>query len=131
MALRKACYKTKGIVFPRQSVVTRNVLDFLRKLKAVARLHVGTDNTDLEACHERDIKVIHANSANVRSNAEYLLATLLLHRGLVPQFMNPVCSQRGSGFRVKAGMTIHCTGCHMRSVGNVAPHFQSRISGMS
>ena len=78
VALRKACYKTKGIVFPRQSVVTREFLNFLPKLKAVARLHVGTDNTDLEACRERDIKVIHASSSNVRSNAEYLLATLLL-----------------------------------------------------
>ena len=85
VALRKACYKTKGIVFPRQSVVTRDFLDFLPKLRAVARLHVGTDNTDLEACKERDIKVIHASSANVRSNAEYLLATLwlLYRRGIV------------------------------------------------
>ena len=85
VALRRACYKTRGIVFPRQSVVTRDFLDFLPKLKAVARLHVGTDNTDLEACRERDIKVIHASSANVRSNAEYLLASLLLlyRRGIV------------------------------------------------
>jgi phosphoglycerate dehydrogenase-like enzyme len=85
VALRKACYKTKGIVFPRQSVVTRDFLDFLPKLKAIARMHVGTDNTDLEACKERDIKVIHASSANVRSNAEYLLSTLLLlyRRGIV------------------------------------------------
>lgn len=85
VALRKACYKTKGIVFPRQSVVTRELLDFLPKLKAIARLHVGTDNTDLEACKERDIKVIHASSANVRSNAEYLLSTMLLlyRRGIV------------------------------------------------
>ena len=85
VALRKACYKTKGIVFPRQCVVTRAFLDFLPMLKAVARLHVGTDNTDLEACKERDIKVIHASSANVRSNAEYLLSTLLLlyRRGIV------------------------------------------------
>ena len=59
------------------------------KLKAVARLHVGTDNTDLEACHERDIKVIHASSANVRSNAEYLLTTLMLlyRRGIVSSLM--------------------------------------------
>ena len=85
VALRRACYKTKGIVFPRQSIVTRDFLDFLPKLKAVARLHVGTDNTDLQACRERDIKVIHASSANVRSNAEYLLASLLLiyRRGIV------------------------------------------------
>ena len=87
--LRKLAYKTRGIVFPRRSVVTRDFLDFLPKLKAVARLHVGTDNTDLEACHERDIKVIHASSANVRSNAEYLLASLLLlyRRGIVSTLM--------------------------------------------
>ena len=78
VALRKVAYKTKAVVFPRHSVVTRDFLDFLPKLKAVARLHVGTDNTDLQACLERDIKVIHASSANVRSNAEYLLSTLLL-----------------------------------------------------
>ena len=89
VALRKAAYKTKAMVFPRHSVVTRDFLDFLPKLKAVARLHVGTDNTDLQACHERDIKVIHASSANVRSNAEYLLATLMLlyRRGIVSALM--------------------------------------------
>ena len=89
VSLRQAAYKTKGIVFPRQTVVTREFLDFLPKLKAVGRLHVGTDNTDLEACKERDIKVIHASSANVRSNAEYLLSCLLLlyRRGVVSALM--------------------------------------------
>ncbi|MDB5891203.1 MAG: hydroxyacid dehydrogenase [Polaromonas sp.] len=88
-ALRKAAYKTQGIVFPRQTVVTREFLDFLPKLKALGRLHVGTDNTDLEACHERGIKVVHASSANVRSNAEYLLSSLLMlyRRGLVSSLM--------------------------------------------
>lgn len=88
-SLRKIAYKTKGIVFPRQTVVTREFLDFLPRLKAIGRLHVGTDNTDLEACKERDIKVVHASSANVRSNAEYLLSSLLLlyRRGLVSALM--------------------------------------------
>ena len=87
--LRKVAYKTRGIVFPRQTVVTRDFLDFLPKLRAVGRLHVGTDNTDLEACKERGIKVIHASSANVRSNAEYLLSSLLLlyRRGVVSALM--------------------------------------------
>jgi phosphoglycerate dehydrogenase-like enzyme len=44
----------------------------------VARMHVGTDNTDLEACRDRKVRVIQASTANVRSNAEYLLASLLL-----------------------------------------------------
>jgi D-3-phosphoglycerate dehydrogenase len=41
-------------------------------------MHVSTDNTDLEACRERKVRVIQATAANVRSNAEYLLAALLL-----------------------------------------------------
>lgn len=87
--LRQAAYKTKGIVFPRHSTVTRELLDFLPMLKAIGRLHVGTDNTDLEACKEKDIKVVHASSANVRSNAEYLLSCLLLlyRRGVVSALM--------------------------------------------
>ena len=89
VALRKVAYKTKGVVFAQQCVVTREFLDFLPKIKAVARLHVGTDNTDLQACHDRGIKVIHASSASVRSNAEYLLANLLLlyRRGIVAALM--------------------------------------------
>ncbi|MDB5947207.1 MAG: D-3-phosphoglycerate dehydrogenase (phosphoglycerate dehydrogenase)-like protein, partial [Ramlibacter sp.] len=35
-------------------------------------------NTDIEACRERKIRVVQATTANVRSNAEYLLAGLLL-----------------------------------------------------
>ena len=89
VTLRKAAYKTHAIVFDRQTVITRELLDFLPRLKAVARLHVGTDNTDLQACHERGIKLVHARSASVRSNAEYLLSSLLLlyRRGLVSALM--------------------------------------------
>ena len=89
VSLRHAAYKTQGVVLPRQSVVTRELLDFMPKLKALGRLHVGTDNADLQACTERDIKVIHASSANVRSNAEYLLSCLLLlyRRGVASALM--------------------------------------------
>ena len=76
--LRKAVYKAQAVVLPRKVVVTREFLDFAPMLKAVARMHVGTDNTDLEACRERKVRVIQATTANVRSNAEYLLASLLL-----------------------------------------------------
>jgi phosphoglycerate dehydrogenase-like enzyme len=89
LALRKASYEAKGIVFPRHTVITRELLDFLPKLKALGRLHTETHNTDLDACRERDIKVVHASSANVRSNAEYLLSSLLLlyRRGIVASLM--------------------------------------------
>lgn len=89
VSLRQTADHIKGVVFPRHTVLTRDFLDLFPRLKAVARLHVGTANTDLEACRERGIKVIHASSANVRSNAEYLLSCLLLmyRRGVVSALM--------------------------------------------
>ena len=89
VALRKAAYKTRAIVFPQQTVVTRELLDFLPMLKAVGRLQAGTDNTSLEACTERGVTVVQASSAHVRSNAEYLLSSLLLlyRRGVVSALM--------------------------------------------
>lgn len=77
-ALRKTLDRTEAVVLPRKVVVTQEFLDAAPRLRAVARLHVGTDNTDLEACRERNVRVIQASAANVRSNAEYLLASLLL-----------------------------------------------------
>ena len=47
-ALRSAMYKVRGVVLPRKLVITQEFLDFSPKLKVVARMHAGTDNTDLE-----------------------------------------------------------------------------------
>ena len=77
-AIRKAIYKSSAVVLPRKVALTRELLDFAPLLKVVGRLQAGTDNTDLEACRERKIRVIQATTANVRANAEYLLASLLL-----------------------------------------------------
>ena len=77
-ALRKAIYRASAVVLPRKVVVTRELLDFAPLLKAVARMTVGTENTDLEACRDHRVRVIQGTHAHVRSNAEYLLASLLL-----------------------------------------------------
>lgn len=76
--LRAALATAHAAVLPRKVVVTREFLDAAPSLKVLARLHVGTDNTDLEACRERGVRVVQATTANVRSNAEYLLTGLLL-----------------------------------------------------
>ena len=70
-------------------MVNRELLNFAPKLEVISRLQLGTDNTDLEACKERGVKVIHPTSANVRSNAEYLLGALLMlfRRGMVSALM--------------------------------------------
>jgi D-3-phosphoglycerate dehydrogenase len=77
-SLRKQLYNVQTVVLPRKLQVTREFLDFAPVLRAVARMHVGSDNTDLEACRERRVRVIQPINAHVRSNAEYLLASLLL-----------------------------------------------------
>lgn len=76
--LRRQLYNVQALVLPRKVVVTREFLDFAPVLRALARLHVGTDNTDLEACREHRVRVVQGTHAHVRSNAEYLLASLLL-----------------------------------------------------
>jgi phosphoglycerate dehydrogenase-like enzyme len=77
-ALRRALYNVQALVVPRKVPVTRELLDFAPVLRVAARIHGGSDDVDLEACRERRVRVIQASSAHVRSNAEYLLASLLL-----------------------------------------------------
>jgi D-3-phosphoglycerate dehydrogenase len=77
-ALRKAAYNAKALILPRRVVVTRELLDFAPLLRTVARMHASADNTDLEACRERKVRVIQATTSNIRANAEYLIASLLL-----------------------------------------------------
>jgi phosphoglycerate dehydrogenase-like enzyme len=77
-ALRRSAYKISAMVLPRQTVVNRAFLDFAPKLQAIARLHGGSENTDIEACRERGVRVVQPTNANIRSNAEYLLGALLL-----------------------------------------------------
>ena len=88
-ALAHSTNDCRAILLPRSVMVTQNFLDLAPKLEAVARLHAGSDNTDLEACRERGVRVVQAQSANVRSNAEFLLAALLMmyRRGFITALM--------------------------------------------
>jgi len=101
-AARKALYNAAAVVLPRKLPVTREMLDFAPVLKAVARMQSGGDNTDLEACRERKVRVIQATTASVRANAEFLLAGLLLlyRRGLGANLPAP------SGAEVRPGREL-------------------------
>ena len=97
-ALRKAIYKTRAVVLPRKVVVTREFLDFAPLLKAVARMHASADTTDLEACRDRKVRVIQATTSNIRSNAEYLLASMMLL--FRPGIVSAVAGDRQPDFRL-------------------------------
>jgi phosphoglycerate dehydrogenase-like enzyme len=77
-ALRHATDQVRAIVVPNHVVINQDFLDFAPKLEVVARMQIGTDNINLETCRDRGVKVLQARSANVRANAEFLVAALLM-----------------------------------------------------
>lgn len=109
--LRKNTYKTRALVLPPHVVVSKEFLDFSPKLQLIARMQISSDNTDLDACAKRQVRVVQARSATVRSNAEYLLYGLLMlyRRGMVSALLGRKISQVRMG-RELAGSTVGLLG---------------------
>lgn len=110
-ALRKQVYKTRALVLPSHVVVSREFLDFAPLLRVIARMQISSDNTDLEACAAKHVRVIQARSATVRSNAEYLLYGLLMlyRRGMVSALLGRKLAQVRMG-RELCGSTVGLLG---------------------
>ena len=74
-------------------------------------MQISSDNTDLDACAKRNVRVIQARSATVRSNAEYLLYGLLMlyRRGMVSALLGRKISQVRMG-RELCGSTVGLLG---------------------
>lgn len=111
MALRKAVADMRAVVLPPHVVVSRAFLSLAPKLQLVARMQISSDNTDLEACARRRVRVVQARSATVRSNAEYLLYGLLMlyRRGMVSALLGRQLAHVRMG-RELAGSTIGMLG---------------------
>ena len=111
IALRNTAYKTRAIVLPPHVVVSQEFLDFAPKLQLVARMQISSDNTDLDACARRQVRVVQARSATVRSNAEYLLYGLLMlyRRGMISALLGRQIAQVRMG-RELAGSTVGVLG---------------------
>lgn len=109
--LRKNTYKTRAIVLPPHVIVSQEFLNFSPRLEVVARMQISSDNTDLDACTKRNVRVVQARSATVRSNAEYLLYGLLMlyRRGMVSALLGRKISQVRMG-RELAGSTVGLLG---------------------
>ena len=85
-ALRHKSDNVRAIVVPREVKINQEFLDFAPKLEVVSRLVLGRDNIDVVACQKRNVKLVLASSANVRAQAEFVLAALLamFRPGFVP-----------------------------------------------
>jgi (S)-sulfolactate dehydrogenase len=72
----------RAIIVRNATQVNVALLDAAPNLKIVARMGVGLDNIDVEACKSRGVEVCPSIGANAASVAEYVIATaMILLRG--------------------------------------------------
>jgi len=80
--LKTLIANAKAIVVRNGTLVNEDLLDAALNLKVVARMGVGLDTIDVEACKSRGIEVCPSIGANAVSVAEYVIATaMILLRG--------------------------------------------------
>ena len=86
-ALREALMQFDGAICRSGVKITADVLEGNRRLKAIARAGVGTDNIDTEAATRQGIVVMNTPGGNTISTAEHTIALMLaLARKIVPAF---------------------------------------------
>lgn len=68
----------RAVVIRNQTRVDPELLAAAPGLKLVARMGVGLDNIDLDACKTRGVEVIPSIGANALSVAEYVIATAMV-----------------------------------------------------
>lgn len=80
--LKAQIASAKAIVVRNGTLVNEDLLDAAPNLKVVARMGVGLDTIDVDACKARGIEVCPSIGANAVSVAEYVIATaMILLRG--------------------------------------------------
>jgi phosphoglycerate dehydrogenase-like enzyme len=77
MALRRDLYNVRTLVLPTEVAVTEQLLDFAPRLKAVARLAMGMQNIDTEACRRANVEVVRSLNAHAQACAEYMVTAIL------------------------------------------------------
>ncbi len=84
-ALRQALAEFDGAICRSGVKITAEALEGNRRLKAVVRAGVGTDNIDKEAATKQGIVVMNTPSGNTLSTAEHTIALMLaLSRNIAP-----------------------------------------------
>lgn len=72
----------RAVIVRNATIVDDALLDAAPQLRIVARMGVGLDNIDLDACRARGVEVCPSIGANAVSVAEYVIATaMILLRG--------------------------------------------------
>jgi len=106
----------RAIIVRNATQVDEEFLEAAPNLKVVARMGVGLDNIDLDACKARNIEVCPAIGANALSVAEYVIATaMILLRG--PAYFATPDVVGGAWDRPKFGSGVELAGRTMGVIG--------------
>lgn len=88
-ALREALTQFDGAICRSGVKITAEALEGNRRLKAIVRAGVGTDNIDKEAATKHGIVVMNTPGGNTLSTAEHALALMLaLSRNIAPAYQS-------------------------------------------
>jgi D-3-phosphoglycerate dehydrogenase len=88
-ALKEALLEFDGAICRSGVTISGDVLEGNRRLKAIARAGVGTDNIDKETATRQGIIVMNTPTGNTLSTAEHTFALLLaLSRSIAPAFQS-------------------------------------------
>ncbi len=114
--LKERIAAVTAVVVRNATMVDEDLLDAAPNLKVVARMGVGLDNINVEACKARGIEVCPAIGANAVSVAEYVIATaMILLRG--PTYFATPDVAGGSWDRPKFAGSTEISGRVMGIVG--------------
>jgi D-3-phosphoglycerate dehydrogenase / 2-oxoglutarate reductase len=83
-ALAAALALTRAVVIPPSAALDAATIKKALRLRLVARLAVGTENIDLEACARNGIEVVRPASASAAAEAEFVISALLAMLRRVP-----------------------------------------------
>lgn len=87
--LRKALAEFDGAICRSGVKITAAALEGNKRLRAIARAGVGTDNIDSEAATRHGIVVMNTPSGNTISTAEHALALMMaMSRGIAPAYQS-------------------------------------------
>lgn len=88
-ALREALTQFDGAICRSGVKITADALEGNRRLKAIVRAGVGTDNIDKEAATKHGIVVMNTPGGNTLSTAEHAIALMLaLSRNIAPAYQS-------------------------------------------
>src|SRR5262245_15365653 len=87
--LRQALTQFEGAICRSGVKITADALEGNRRLKAIVRAGVGTDNIDKDAATRQGIVVMNTPGGNTLSTAEHTIALLLaLSRNIAPAYQS-------------------------------------------